>query len=154
MVTCSPSGRTTDRTVAGEGVAGCAGAPDSTCKQCYVDCAPQILACSTRSLRVIARGMTAPLPRRIAPSAPCRRSRPAAAPPPPRARAPAGLADPLRARSSLVWGFSFLLIKVGNEGFAPFQVTLGRLVFGTAVLAAAMAVDGSGCRAERGPGCI
>ncbi|GAA1011011.1 DMT family transporter [Streptomyces thermogriseus] len=41
---------------------------------------------------------------------------------------------------SLVWGFSFLFIKVGTEGFAPFQVTLGRLVFGTAVLAAAMAV--------------
>ncbi|WP_181446805.1 DMT family transporter [Streptomyces sp. NTH33] len=41
---------------------------------------------------------------------------------------------------SLVWGFSFLFIKVGTEGFAPFQVTLGRLVFGTAVLAVAMAV--------------
>ncbi|MET9386866.1 DMT family transporter [Streptomyces sp. NPDC002928] len=43
---------------------------------------------------------------------------------------------------SLIWGFSFLLIKVGTEGYAPFQVTLGRLVFGTAVLAAAMAVKG------------
>ncbi|MBC9729624.1 DMT family transporter [Streptomyces sp. TRM68367] len=41
---------------------------------------------------------------------------------------------------SLVWGFSFLLIKVGTEGYAPFQVTLGRLVFGTAVLGAAMAL--------------
>ncbi|WP_345050024.1 DMT family transporter [Streptomyces rameus] len=41
---------------------------------------------------------------------------------------------------SLIWGFSFLLIKVGTGGFAPFQVTLGRLVFGTAVLLAAMAV--------------
>ncbi|MFI6934370.1 DMT family transporter [Streptomyces sp. NPDC050287] len=41
---------------------------------------------------------------------------------------------------SLVWGFSFLLIKVGTGGYAPFQVTLGRLVFGTVVLAAAMAV--------------
>ncbi|WP_210585947.1 DMT family transporter [Streptomyces sp. GESEQ-35] len=41
---------------------------------------------------------------------------------------------------ALVWGFSFLLIKVGTEGYAPFQVTLGRLVFGTAVLAAAMAM--------------
>lgn len=40
---------------------------------------------------------------------------------------------------SLIWGFSFLLIKVGTDGYAPFQVTLGRLVFGTAVLAAAMA---------------
>ncbi|MFD6189190.1 DMT family transporter [Streptomyces sp. NPDC060275] len=41
---------------------------------------------------------------------------------------------------SLVWGFSFLFMKVGTESFAPFQVTLGRLVFGTAVVAAAMAV--------------
>ncbi|MFC9125246.1 DMT family transporter [Streptomyces sp. NPDC057099] len=41
---------------------------------------------------------------------------------------------------SLIWGFSFLLIKVGTQGYAPFQVTLGRLVFGTAVLAAAMVV--------------
>ncbi|MFE6622724.1 DMT family transporter [Streptomyces sp. NPDC057740] len=41
---------------------------------------------------------------------------------------------------SLIWGFSFLLIKVGTHGYAPFQVTLGRLAFGTAVLAAAMAV--------------
>src|SRR3954447_19004586 len=40
---------------------------------------------------------------------------------------------------SLIWGFSFLLIKVGTEGYAPFQVTLGRLLFGTAVLGAAMA---------------
>ncbi|MGW7272878.1 DMT family transporter [Streptomyces sp. NPDC054864] len=36
---------------------------------------------------------------------------------------------------SLIWGFSFLLIKVGTEGYAPFQVTLGRLLFGTAVVA-------------------
>ncbi|MCG0066951.1 MULTISPECIES: DMT family transporter [Streptomyces] len=41
---------------------------------------------------------------------------------------------------SLIWGFSFLLIKVGTEGYAPFQVTLGRLLFGTAILVAAMAV--------------
>ncbi|NEB81710.1 DMT family transporter [Streptomyces sp. SID14478] len=41
---------------------------------------------------------------------------------------------------SLIWGFSFLLIKVGTDGYAPFQVTLGRLLFGTLVLVAAMAV--------------
>ncbi|MEU6350740.1 DMT family transporter [Streptomyces sp. NPDC047072] len=41
---------------------------------------------------------------------------------------------------SLIWGFSFLFIKVGTEGYAPFQVTFGRLFFGTAVLAVAMAV--------------
>ncbi|MEU9167622.1 DMT family transporter [Streptomyces sp. NPDC048420] len=41
---------------------------------------------------------------------------------------------------SLIWGFSFLLIKVGTDGYAPFQVTFGRLMFGTLVLAAAMVV--------------
>ncbi|MEU9141664.1 DMT family transporter [Streptomyces sp. NPDC048404] len=41
---------------------------------------------------------------------------------------------------SLIWGFSFLLIKVGTHGYAPFQVTFGRLLFGSAVLVAAMAV--------------
>lgn len=41
---------------------------------------------------------------------------------------------------SLVWGFSFLFMKVGNEGFAPLQVTLGRLVAGSAVLLAVLAV--------------
>jgi len=39
---------------------------------------------------------------------------------------------------SLVWGFSFLLIKVGTNGYAPFQVTFGRLLFGTLVLAVAI----------------
>ncbi|WP_256962422.1 DMT family transporter [Streptomyces sp. NRRL B-24572] len=41
---------------------------------------------------------------------------------------------------ALIWGFSFLFIKVGTEGFAPFQVTFGRLFFGTAVLAVAIVV--------------
>ncbi|MFJ6851187.1 DMT family transporter [Streptomyces sp. NPDC091271] len=41
---------------------------------------------------------------------------------------------------SLIWGFSFLLIKVGTDGYAPFQVTFGRLLAGTAVLAVAMVV--------------
>ncbi|MGW1029541.1 DMT family transporter [Streptomyces sp. NPDC002577] len=41
---------------------------------------------------------------------------------------------------SLVWGFSFLLIKVGTHGYAPLQVTLGRLFFGAAVLAVALVV--------------
>ncbi|MBH5333740.1 DMT family transporter [Streptomyces pactum] len=36
---------------------------------------------------------------------------------------------------ALIWGFSFLFIKVGTEAFAPLYVTLGRMVFGTAVLA-------------------
>ncbi|MEE1942034.1 DMT family transporter [Streptomyces sp. TRM 70361] len=38
----------------------------------------------------------------------------------------------------LIWGFSFLLIKVGTQGYAPLQVTLGRMVFGTAVLGAVL----------------
>ncbi|MFI5804973.1 DMT family transporter [Streptomyces sp. NPDC051561] len=41
---------------------------------------------------------------------------------------------------ALIWGFSFLFIKVGTQGFAPFQVTFGRLLFGSLVLVAAMAV--------------
>ena len=40
----------------------------------------------------------------------------------------------------LIWGFSFLFIKVGNEAFAPLYVTLGRLLFGTAVLLVTLAV--------------
>ncbi|MFJ9899180.1 DMT family transporter [Streptomyces sp. NPDC091280] len=41
---------------------------------------------------------------------------------------------------SLIWGFSFLFIKVGTDGYAPFQVTFGRLLFGTLVLAGTMAL--------------
>ncbi|MGW0122536.1 DMT family transporter [Streptomyces sp. NPDC003327] len=41
---------------------------------------------------------------------------------------------------ALIWGFSFLFIKVGTEGFAPFQVTFGRLFFGTLVLVLALVV--------------
>ncbi|MGR8011785.1 DMT family transporter [Streptomyces hypolithicus] len=45
---------------------------------------------------------------------------------------------------ALIWGFSFLLIKVGTGAYAPFQVTFGRLLFGAGVLVAAMAVKGVG----------
>ncbi len=41
---------------------------------------------------------------------------------------------------ALIWGFSFLFIKVGTQGFAPFQVTFGRLLFGALVLLAALAL--------------
>lgn len=41
---------------------------------------------------------------------------------------------------ALIWGFSFLFIKVGTEAYAPLQVALGRMVFGTVVLAVAFAV--------------
>ncbi|MFF8289139.1 DMT family transporter [Streptomyces sp. NPDC016309] len=68
--------------------------------------------------------------------------------------APAPAAPPGRRRAldwrvrfgllSLIWGFSFLLIKVGTQAYAPFQVTFGRLLFGTAVLAVAMAVKRAG----------
>ncbi|WP_436317613.1 DMT family transporter [Streptomyces griseoaurantiacus] len=68
----------------------------------------------------------------------------APAPVPASARTPAGRpALDWRLRFgllSLIWGFSFLLIKVGTHAYAPFQVTFGRLLFGTAVLVAAMAV--------------
>ncbi|MGW6688784.1 DMT family transporter [Streptomyces sp. NPDC054961] len=35
---------------------------------------------------------------------------------------------------SVVWGFSFLLIKVGTEAYAPFHVALGRVFFGALAL--------------------
>ncbi|MEU3726280.1 DMT family transporter [Streptomyces sp. NPDC031705] len=41
---------------------------------------------------------------------------------------------------SVVWGFSFLLIKVGTEAFAPFQVALGRVFFGALALLAVLLV--------------
>ncbi|MFD7924267.1 DMT family transporter [Streptomyces sp. NPDC059740] len=39
---------------------------------------------------------------------------------------------------ALIWGFSFLLIKVGTDSFAPLYVTLGRVVFGALVLLAVL----------------
>ncbi|MEV7729827.1 DMT family transporter [Streptomyces sp. NPDC087917] len=41
---------------------------------------------------------------------------------------------------SVIWGFSFLLIKVGTEAFAPFQVALGRVLFGALALVAVLLV--------------
>lgn len=80
-------------------------------------------------------------------SAPCepRATAPVSAPPPPAPTAPVTRRPALDWRIrfaglSLIWGFSFLLIKIGTEGYAPFQVTFGRLLAGTAVLAAAMAM--------------
>lgn len=35
---------------------------------------------------------------------------------------------------SAIWGFSFLLIKVGTEAYAPFHVALGRVFFGALAL--------------------
>ncbi|MFJ7627426.1 DMT family transporter [Streptomyces sp. NPDC097595] len=88
--------------------------------------------------------MSAPTAPRTTPE-PC----PSPAVPPPSTNTPAasGLARRpaldwrLRfAALSLIWGFSFLLIKVGTDAYAPFQVTLGRLLSGTAVLAVVMVV--------------
>ncbi len=80
-------------------------------------------------------------PKPTTPAAPL----PSPPPPPSPASAPASRRPALDWRVrfgvlSLIWGFSFLLIKVGTQGYAPFQVTFGRLLFGTAVLAAALAV--------------
>ncbi|MDD1063763.1 DMT family transporter [Streptomyces cocklensis] len=92
--------------------------------------------------------MTAPAESRSAVAAPP--PAPAAAPSAAPAAAPGDVAAPARRSAvdwrirfavlGLIWGFSFLFMKVGNEAFAPLQVTLGRMVFGTAVLAAAVAV--------------
>jgi drug/metabolite transporter (DMT)-like permease len=41
---------------------------------------------------------------------------------------------------ALIWGCSFLFIKLGTDGFAPLYVSFGRMLFGTAVLVAALAV--------------
>ncbi|AJC60056.1 DMT family transporter [Streptomyces sp. 769] len=40
----------------------------------------------------------------------------------------------------LVWGFSFLFMKLGTEGFAPLQVSLGRVAFGALVLLAFLVI--------------
>ncbi|MFJ9341759.1 DMT family transporter [Streptomyces sp. NPDC101733] len=50
---------------------------------------------------------------------------------------------------SVIWGFSFLLIKVGTEAFAPFQVALGRVLFGALALVAVLLVRRE--RLPRGP---
>ncbi|MFE9933904.1 DMT family transporter [Streptomyces sp. NPDC005533] len=41
---------------------------------------------------------------------------------------------------SVVWGFSFLLIKVGTQAYPPFQVALGRVLFGALALLAVLLV--------------
>ncbi|MEU7106108.1 DMT family transporter [Streptomyces sp. NPDC046215] len=41
---------------------------------------------------------------------------------------------------TLIWGCSFLFIKLGTDGFAPLYVSLGRMLFGTVVLLATLAV--------------
>lgn len=53
---------------------------------------------------------------------------------------------------SVVWGFSFLLIKVGAEAYAPFQVALGRVFFGTLVLLTVLLVRREPLPAAGAPG--
>ncbi|MCX5383703.1 DMT family transporter [Streptomyces sp. NBC_00083] len=98
-------------------------------------------------LSLIVVVMSTATPSRPSPSAASSTSLPSATRPAPGAAgAPAARRRPALdwrvrfAGLSLIWGFSFLLIKVGTDGFAPFQVTFGRLLFGTLVLAVAMAV--------------
>ncbi len=43
---------------------------------------------------------------------------------------------------ALFWGSTFLFIKIGDEAFAPLQVTLGRLIVGTTTVLAVLAVRG------------
>ncbi|MFP8942509.1 DMT family transporter [Streptomyces fenghuangensis] len=101
-----------------------------------------------------ARAGTAPVPDSPAPTAAV--TAPVTAPAAPASAASAAARRPPAvdwrvrfATLSLIWGFSFLLIKIGTHGFAPLQVTLGRLVFGTAVLGAVLLVRRE--RLPRGP---
>jgi drug/metabolite transporter (DMT)-like permease len=50
---------------------------------------------------------------------------------------------------AVAWGSTFLFIKLGDEAFAPLQVSFGRLLVGTAVLLAILAVSGGRLPTER-----
>ncbi|MEU1814498.1 DMT family transporter [Streptomyces roseifaciens] len=79
-------------------------------------------------------------------------SAPAASPAPPAPPAPpASSAPPQRGRPAvdwrirfgalaLIWGCSFLFIKLGTDGFPPLYVSFGRMFFGAAVLVTMLAV--------------
>jgi drug/metabolite transporter (DMT)-like permease len=43
---------------------------------------------------------------------------------------------------AIAWGSTFLFIKIGDEAFAPFEVSLGRVLVGTATLLAILALRG------------
>ena len=66
----------------------------------------------------------------------------------PRARAAGAsgrVASPWPARFGLLalfWGSTFLFIKIGDQAFSPLQVSLGRLIVGTATLSAILAAGG------------
>ena len=48
---------------------------------------------------------------------------------------------------ALLWGSSFLWIKLALDGLSPVQLVLVRLALGAAVLVAVVRSAGSGCRA-------
>jgi drug/metabolite transporter (DMT)-like permease len=50
---------------------------------------------------------------------------------------------------AVAWGSTFLFIKVGDEAFAPLQVSFGRLLVGTAVLLVILAARGDRLPSER-----
>ena len=53
-----------------------------------------------------------------------------------------------------IWGMSFVLIKVGNRGFTPVQVSFGRMLFGLLALLPVLLAQPGACRATRAPGRI
>ncbi|MFE6888055.1 DMT family transporter [Streptomyces sp. NPDC057694] len=64
-----------------------------------------------------------------------------AAPPPPAGRKERGLDWRVRfALLALVWGLSFLFVKVSGEAYEPLQVALGRVAFGAVALLLVVAV--------------
>lgn len=50
---------------------------------------------------------------------------------------------------AIAWGSTFLFIKIGDEALAPLQVSLGRMVVGTATLYASVAVRGERLPTDR-----
>ena len=53
---------------------------------------------------------------------------------------------------ALIWGSSFLWIKLADRGFSPVEVTLARLALGAGVLFAVVRPAGNRCRARDGCG--
>jgi len=50
---------------------------------------------------------------------------------------------------ALCWGSTFLFIKIGDEALAPLQVSLGRMIVGTAMLYAIVGLSGERLPADR-----
>jgi drug/metabolite transporter (DMT)-like permease len=54
---------------------------------------------------------------------------------------------------ALAWGSTFLFIKIGDEALAPLQVSLGRMIVGTATLCAIVALRGDRLPTDRRTWC-